>query len=77
ILGPDSVAAHKVADAFRNLAPEKYADFHVALLGTEGRASDETAIAVAASLSVSEDKIRAEDWKLLEDETDVLVLLQH
>ncbi|MGO7202683.1 DsbA family protein, partial [Rhizobium ruizarguesonis] len=60
ILGPDSVAAHKVADAFRKLAPEKYADFHVALLGTEGRASDETAIAVAASLGVSEDKIRAE-----------------
>ncbi|MBA5803210.1 MULTISPECIES: DsbA family protein [Rhizobium] len=60
ILGPDSVAAHKVADAFRKLAPEKYADFHVALLGTEGRASDETAVAVAASLGVSEDKIRAE-----------------
>jgi len=60
ILGPDSVAAHKVADAFRRLAPAKYADFHVALLSSEGRASEDSAIAVAGSLGVSEDKIRAE-----------------
>ncbi|QSY96159.1 DsbA family protein [Rhizobium bangladeshense] len=60
ILGPDSVAAHKVADAFRRLAPAKYADFHVALLSSEGRASEESAIAVAGSLGFSEDQIRAE-----------------
>ncbi len=41
ILGPDSMAAHKVADAFRKLAPEKYGDFHVALLGSEDRANEE------------------------------------
>jgi protein-disulfide isomerase len=70
ILGPDSVAAHKVADAFRKLAPEKYGDFHVALLGSDGRASEDSAIAVASSLGVSEDKIRAEMKK---DPNDDLV----
>lgn len=63
ILGPDSVAAHKVADAFRRLAPEKYSDFHMALLGSDGRASEESALAVATSLGVGEDKIRAEMQK--------------
>ncbi|OWV79636.1 disulfide bond formation protein DsbA [Rhizobium sp. R634] len=68
ILGPDSVAAHKVADAFRKVAPEKYADFHVALLSSEGRASEDSAIAVASTLGVSEDKLRAEMAKSPNDE---------
>lgn len=68
ILGPDSVAAHRVADAFRRLAPEKYSDFHVALLGSDGRASEDTAIQVASSLGVSEDKIRAEMKKSPNDD---------
>ena len=38
ILGPDSLAAHKVSAAVRDLAPEKYGEFHRALLGGEGRA---------------------------------------
>jgi protein-disulfide isomerase len=60
ILGPDSVAASKVSDAFRKLAPEKYAEFHHALLGSDGRASEDSAMAVATSLGVSEDAIRQE-----------------
>lgn len=68
ILGPDSVAAHRVADAFRRLAPEKYSDFHVALLSSDGRASEDTAIQVASSLGVSEDKIRAEMKKSPNDD---------
>ena len=68
ILGPDSVAAHRVADAFRRLAPEKYSDFHVALLGSDGRASEDTAIQVASSLGISEDKIRAEMKKSPNDD---------
>jgi protein-disulfide isomerase len=32
ILGPDSLAAHRVAMSFRMLAPEKYGDFHIELL---------------------------------------------
>ncbi|MDI7864413.1 DsbA family protein [Rhizobiaceae bacterium n13] len=58
ILGPESLAAHKVSDAFRKIAPEKYGEFHRALLGTEGRANEESAIAVATSLGVSEADIR-------------------
>ncbi|MDF1634859.1 DsbA family protein [Mycoplana sp. MJR14] len=58
ILGPDSLAAHKVSAAFRDLAPEKYPAFHRALLGGEERATEETAIAVATGLGVSEADIR-------------------
>ncbi|MCA1403094.1 DsbA family protein [Ensifer sp. IC3342] len=58
ILGPDSVAAHKVSAAFRAIAPEKYGDFHRALLGGEERATEETAIAVAAKLGVTEEQLR-------------------
>ncbi len=60
ILGPESVAASKVSDAFRKLAPEKYAQFHHALLGSDGRATEDTAMDVATSLGVSEDAIRKE-----------------
>ncbi|QND46850.1 DsbA family protein [Rhizobium lusitanum] len=60
ILGPDSIAASRVSDAFRKLAPEKYAAFHRALLGSDGRASEDSAIEVASSLGVKEAAIRAE-----------------
>ena len=63
ILGPESVAAHKVSDAFRKLAPEKYEQFHIALLGSEGRADEDSAMEVATSLGVSEKQIRAEMQK--------------
>ncbi|KPF43041.1 DsbA family protein [Rhizobium sp. AAP43] len=59
ILGPDSEAAHKVSDAFRKLSPEKYGDFFRAMMTSEGRASEESAIAIASDLGVSEEKIRA------------------
>ena len=58
ILGPDSLAAHKVSAAFRVIAPEKYGEFHRALLGGEDRATEETAIAVAARLGVTEEQLR-------------------
>ena len=58
ILGPDSLAAHKVSAAFRDLAPEKYGEFHRALLGAEGRATEESAIALAATMGLSEADIR-------------------
>ncbi|MCE6077573.1 thioredoxin domain-containing protein [Agrobacterium vitis] len=60
ILGPDSMAAHRVADAFRKLAPEKYSDFHHALLGSEGRATEESAIDAGVTLGVSEAALRKE-----------------
>ncbi|QFY59887.1 DsbA family protein [Rhizobium grahamii] len=69
ILGPESVAAHKVSDAFRKLAPEKYSQFHIALLGSDGRADESTAIDVAQSLGVSEKQIRAEMAKSTSDQS--------
>ncbi|WP_283194768.1 DsbA family protein [Rhizobium sp. AN80A] len=70
ILGPESVAAHKVSAAFRKLAPEKYSQFHIALLGSDGRANEASAIEVAQSLGVSEKEIRAE---MAKDPTDASV----
>ena len=58
ILGPDSLAAHKVSDAFKKIAPEKYPEFHRTLLGGEGRADEARALEVAASLGVDEAAIR-------------------
>lgn len=58
ILGPDSLAAHKVADAFRRIAPDKYGKFHRELLGGDVRADEARAIEVAASLGVKEDALR-------------------
>jgi protein-disulfide isomerase len=58
ILGPDSLAAHKVSAAVRDLAPEKYGDFHRRMLGSDGRATEESAIALAVELGLKEDDIR-------------------
>jgi len=70
ILGPDSLAAHKVSAAFRSVAPEKYGDFHRALLGAEERATEATAIAVAAKLGVTEEQLRE---KMEDDPNDASV----
>ncbi len=58
ILGPDSIAAHRVANAVRLVAPDKYLQFHRTLLGAQEHASEATAIAVAGSLGIGEDAIR-------------------
>lgn len=59
ILGPDSMAAHRVANAVRLVAPEKYPQFHRKLLGGEVRATEDTAIEVATSLGIPEQALRA------------------
>ncbi len=59
ILGPDSVAAHRVAMAVHRLAPEKYGEFHLTLLGGQAHADEQTALAVAESLGLPEDSVRA------------------
>jgi protein-disulfide isomerase len=58
ILGPDSHAAHVVSEAFKAIAPEKYLDFHRALLGGPGKADEVRAIEVAAGLGVGEAALR-------------------
>ncbi len=58
ILGPDSQKASVVSMAFHRMMPEKYGDFHNALLGAQGRATEDTAIKVALSLGADEAKLR-------------------
>ncbi len=57
ILGPDSVKAHYVAQSFKKLMPEKYSDFHIALL-TSGHANEDSAISLAVSMGADETKLR-------------------
>lgn len=70
ILGPDSLDAHRVSNAVRLIAPEKYGDFHRALLGSTGTATEESAIEVAAALGISEADIRK---SMAENPNDQLV----
>lgn len=58
ILGPDSIAAHRVSMAFRAIAPEKYDGFHRELLNGNGRATEMRALEVAAKYGVAEAQIR-------------------
>lgn len=60
ILGPDSVKAHIVARAFKQLLPAKYPEFHRQLLTSEGRANEAKAIAIAVKLGADEGKLRNE-----------------
>ncbi|MDB5525698.1 MAG: DsbA family protein [Rhizobium sp.] len=69
ILGQDSIAAHRVSDAFRHVAPEKYGQFHRELLGGEAHANEARALEVAASLGVSEEQIRAQMEKTPSEKT--------
>lgn len=58
ILGPDSQRAHIVAIAFRDLMPEKYAEYHRKLLGGPGRADEDRAIKIAVELGADETALR-------------------
>lgn len=58
ILGPDSQKASVVSMAFHRMMPEKYGEFHSALLGAQGRATEEGAIKVALSMGADEAKLR-------------------
>ena len=58
ILGPDSQKASVVSMAFHKMHPEKYGEFHNALLGGQGRATEAAAIKVALSLGADEAKLR-------------------
>jgi len=58
ILGPDSHKASIVSMAFHKMMPEKYGEFHMALLGGEGRVTEAKAIEVALSLGADEATLR-------------------
>lgn len=57
ILGPDSQRAHVVSMAFQKLAPDRYHEFHRALM-TGGRATEEAAVAAALAQGVDEAELR-------------------
>ncbi len=59
VLGPESQAAQRVSYAFFKVAPEKYPDFHRALMEAGNRATDESARAVASAFGVTSDQIDA------------------
>ncbi|WP_188409684.1 DsbA family protein [Agaricicola taiwanensis] len=53
VLGEESVQAARVAIAVHRSAPEKYAEFHRALLGSEGQANGEAALKIAEGLGLN------------------------
>ena len=58
ILSPDSHKASVVSMAFHKMMPEKYGEFHMTLLGSEGRVNEAKAIKVALSLGADEAQLR-------------------
>ncbi|QKV18012.1 DsbA family protein [Oricola thermophila] len=58
ILGPESEEAHRVAFAFHDLHPDRYTEFHLRLLGGEGRANEESAMRIALDLGADEAALR-------------------
>lgn len=58
ILGPDSMRSHLVAQAFKSMMPEKYAEFHDLLLSKSERATEASAIADAVALGADEKQLR-------------------
>ncbi|WP_455475358.1 DsbA family protein [Bartonella sp. B17] len=58
ILGPDSMAAHTVAYAFRQQLPEKYHQFYQTLITSPNRSNEAKAIKIAISLGADEKKLR-------------------
>jgi protein-disulfide isomerase len=59
VLGPQSVEASRVSLAVREMAPERYAEFHRALLGRRGVADEASAIAVAQDLGLDVAALRS------------------
>jgi protein-disulfide isomerase len=58
ILGEDSVAAHRVSMALKRIAPDKYEEFHLGLLGGHERATEASAMELAKALGVDENALR-------------------
>ncbi|MBC8268404.1 MAG: DsbA family protein [Rhodospirillaceae bacterium] len=52
ILGPQSVIASQMALAIWNKAPEKYRDFHTALMTARGQLNEKKALSIAENLGI-------------------------
>lgn len=60
ILGPGSVEAAQISAAVQLLAPEKYREFHDALLGEPGQVDGARALAVAEDLGLDTEALKTE-----------------
>ena len=58
ILGQDSIAASRVSITFQMVAPEKFKQFHNALMSSRTRASGDVAFQIAAKLGVSKETLK-------------------
>lgn len=76
ILGPQSLEAARVSLAFRELAPEKYGEFHEALLSRRSVADGAAAMEIAADLGIDEEALEAElaDPQIMRDLQDIQTL---
>ncbi|WP_068082642.1 DsbA family protein [Polycladidibacter stylochi] len=60
VLGQASMQAAQVAIALNEVAPEKYEDFHIAMLSSKERATKESAMRIVKDLGVDMNKIEDE-----------------
>ena len=70
VLGDGSVEAAKVGVAVQMTAPEKYGEFHDALLGEPGQVNGERALAVAADIGIDPEALKT---KLDSDEVKTTI----
>ncbi len=60
ILGPDSVLASRAALAAHRIAPEKYLDFHIALMSSRARLNEMRILGIAEEVGLDTDALQAE-----------------
>lgn len=70
ILGPESVIAARASLSVWRLAPEKYMDFHHALMGARGGISQNLVISVANKLGLNGDQL-SKEMKSTDVENDI------
>ena len=58
ILGPPSMEAHLVSRAVARVAPDRYGEFHLAMLGADERADGDTAMAMVERMGIDEEAVQ-------------------
>jgi len=58
ILGPDSTIASQAAQAVWFVAPDRYLDFHAALMGARGALSEDRVLDIAAKVGLDRDAVK-------------------
>ncbi len=60
ILGPDSLVASQLSLAVWQIAPDRYLDFHAALMKARGQLNEKKVLALAEDLGLDSDELRRE-----------------